>query len=607
VALYATLVRGVGFRLTWDERVCLSALLGALTYGVFSCKVGQFSPYDLLLPFLTIFLAYGARGEGVLFALAIGLGTGDAAGVCTAISCYVAVMIFKNHSRYLAAGACVLAYATAGGLLGTLSVLGLGTVSVGALIFVLIPKRKMARALAALGMMGEDRALRGLVNRNRADVKERIRQIAGAFYAAHTISVYTAEEESEVDVTERLCAELEARFCKGCPSKKGCNKLLGGSAKDALMPMVSAAVKNGRATVLDLPAFLTGNCMRVDKLVDLTGEIVREHKGAISIKRTQAATQRVVSSVMDGVGKMLDEIADSLGISLGFDPSVETRIADELNYLGVPAQSVAVYGDGDNERVSLVLRERDADRHAVVKAAQKITGRPMRVVDVRDGEIGRKEVWLAPTPKYEVIVGRACTAHGDEPSGDTFTATRLPDGRCLFAIVDGMGTGRRADEESVGLVAMVESFLRAGFSGDVVLPVVNKMMLLGNGERFQTLDLVVLDTASGTADFAKLGACQSVVRSGDKIRVIEGSALPVGVLEDAMPCIRQEKLVEGETVVMFSDGLIDTIGATAVYEKILSLGPINPQTVCDELVARAKAQGAKDDVSVVAFRIFATY
>ena len=604
VAMYAVLVRGVGYRLSADEKVCLAIMVGALTFGVKALEVGGITPYYAACAAACVYVAYAFSGEGVIFAFAMGVAGGDTTSVCAVVAWFMAAYVFSKHSRIMASAALVISDVLVTALTGGVAPIRLICVAVGALVVCLIPSRVMADAVAFFGTLSEAHAARSLVNRNRADVKDKIKGVSAALSQAEALCGEEPASEDLDEVKVSLCAELEARFCDGCPGKRGCHKLLGGSAMPVLSGVVDSALCTGRATVLDLPPYLTGSCARVDALTDTVNGLIGAYKGRLAVKRNAGATRRLVASVMTGMAKMMDEIAESLGVSLGFDADRETKMADELNYVGVATDGISVYGEGRGIKVCVVTRESDESKPSLVRAVGKTVGLPMCVTDRKELDGGRSEVWLAPAPTYEVVLGCASAGLVEGACGDTTSATRLSDGRCLIALSDGMGAGRRADEQSAGLLAIVERFMRAGFSSESVLPVVNKLMLLGGTESFQTLDLAIVDTVSGNADVIKMGACESLLVRAGEVKVIEGAALPVGILDEVHAHVDRVRLAEGDVLVTFSDGLIDTLGAEDVRRRVAEGAGLNPQTLCEGLVARAKSVGLKDDVSVMATRIF---
>ena len=177
IALYATLVRGVGYRLSADEKVCLAILLGALTYGAFCCNVGEITPYYLLSAVALLVAVFAFDEGGVTFALAMGVAGTTAASTCALVASFVACLTFKKHSRLLAAMSVPVTDTLVACLTGTAGVVRVASVTLGALAFLLVPKAKMARVLNYFGTFGESHAVRSLVNRNRSDIRQRSRAL----------------------------------------------------------------------------------------------------------------------------------------------------------------------------------------------------------------------------------------------------------------------------------------------------------------------------------------------------------------------------------------------------------------------------------------------
>ena len=87
------------------------------------------------------------------------------------------------------------------------------------------------------------------------------------------------------------------------------------------------------------------------------------------------------------------------------------------------------------------------------------------------------------------------------------------------------------------------------------------------------------------------------------MQIIDSKALPLGIVEEATPQVNRQLLSVGEMVVMFSDGIMDTLTLAGVKHIVNTLATLNPQQICDEIINQAKAMGLKDDSSVVVFRL----
>jgi stage II sporulation protein E len=122
-------------------------------------------------------------------------------------------------------------------------------------------------------------------------------------------------------------------------------------------------------------------------------------------------------------------------------------------------------------------------------------------------------------------------------------------------------------------------------------------------DSFNALDMCVVDLELGTADFIKQGGVQSIIKRLDGIQVVDSNTLPLGIVEEAIPQVRRQMLSVGEMVVMFTDGIMDTLTLSGIKHIVDTLSTLNPQQICDEIINQAKALGLKDDSSVVVFRL----
>lgn len=167
-----------------------------------------------------------------------------------------------------------------------------------------------------------------------------------------------------------------------------------------------------------------------------------------------------------------------------------------------------------------------------------------------------------------------------------------------------MGSGEKASKASRDAVNMIEGFYRAGFDDNIILSLVNKLLKISLDESFTTLDIAVIDTESGGLDVIKLGSASSFIVRKDNIEVLSCSLPPAGILDGVQPLTCKYQLFDGDMLVMMSDGVYDALENRGVTEVIDELGTVNPQILADELLARAKKNGAEDDCTVLAMRIF---
>ncbi|MDD3411966.1 MAG: SpoIIE family protein phosphatase, partial [Eubacteriales bacterium] len=146
---------------------------------------------------------------------------------------------------------------------------------------------------------------------------------------------------------------------------------------------------------------------------------------------------------------------------------------------------------------------------------------------------------LEEQPLYNVELGVATLCAGQSGtwdqssvSGDSLAVKHLRGGRYLLALSDGMGHGEKAHQESSGTLDLLMLALEAGYTRRQAIASVNGMMIFAtDDDRFATVDLFDLDLWTGEIRNEKLGAAPSFVVRGNYIKRIEGSSLPLGILE----------------------------------------------------------------------------
>ncbi|MGE5673209.1 MAG: SpoIIE family protein phosphatase [Mycobacterium leprae] len=216
----------------------------------------------------------------------------------------------------------------------------------------------------------------------------------------------------------------------------------------------------------------------------------------------------------------------------------------------------------------------------------------------------------APTVKVESGVARL-PKRGGQTSGDSYMSLPLMGNRYLMALSDGMGAGSGAASESRQALQLLQELLNAGFATDLAVNTVNSVLLLRDQEEsFATLDLCLVDMATGKAEFVKIGAAPTFIKRGPDITMVKQSSVPVGIINrvDFEPEFRS--LVPGDTIVMITDGIWDVSMDDLDKERWLlnHLGRMvgtNPEEMAESILARAQelTSRARDDMSVLVARI----
>ncbi|MGW2083951.1 ATP-binding SpoIIE family protein phosphatase [Streptomyces sp. NPDC001880] len=200
------------------------------------------------------------------------------------------------------------------------------------------------------------------------------------------------------------------------------------------------------------------------------------------------------------------------------------------------------------------------------------------------------------------------TGGGLQVGGDWYDMIPLPNGRIALVIGDVQGHDVRA----AGLMGQLRIALRAyaseGHRPDAVLSRASRFLsgltdTYGSGKatepRFATCLYAEVDPESGTLDIARAGHPDPVVTTADgtaMIRQTEGG-LPLGVEEDADYPTSRLTLEPGETIMLCTDGLIET-GGHDLFSGWYRLRPVLEQHTTDlEKLADALVQAVHGPTS----------
>ena len=231
-------------------------------------------------------------------------------------------------------------------------------------------------------------------------------------------------------------------------------------------------------------------------------------------------------------------------------------------------------------------------------------GKPMTIA-----ERERAHVRLTEMPLMMVEAGAAsrCIA-GADICGDTFSLGQLQDGRFVAALSDGMGHGNQAALESRQAVELLRMCLDAGYDRAQTLTAVNGMMLLaGQGERFTTVDLFLLDLWTGKASLDKLGAAGSYLMQAEGLSLLGGDALPLGILENVESGEKLMQLHQGDTLILLSDGVEDAYENRQAMEETIrdALTLETAQDAANAILTGAQSgdSAPADDQTVLVLRL----
>lgn len=210
--------------------------------------------------------------------------------------------------------------------------------------------------------------------------------------------------------------------------------------------------------------------------------------------------------------------------------------------------------------------------------------------------------------RFCVLTGAARAIKELEPvSGDNYSIMESEKGKMTVMLSDGMGSGEKACSDSEMVLDLMEKFLEAGYSYGMAVNLVNGSLIArGDEENVSTLDICELDLYRGTCEFCKIGAAPSYLKRAHMVEQISAKTMPMGVFRGVDTEVVKRELMDGDYIVMVSDGVLDAIEEYAYGEDLCQIiGGIelqSPKEIAQALlqyVIRRSRGNIRDDMTVV--------
>jgi serine phosphatase RsbU (regulator of sigma subunit) len=149
-----------------------------------------------------------------------------------------------------------------------------------------------------------------------------------------------------------------------------------------------------------------------------------------------------------------------------------------------------------------------------------------------------------------------------EVGGDFFDYFWLNDQKTRFGIAIGDVSGKAMKAAMIAVMSsgMISSKANASFSPREALTGLNRPLFAKTNEQTYTaLWLAALDVASKTFTYSNAGFLDPLYKSGGSVRLVEstGARLPLGALQDTVYEEGSLRIMKGDVLVLFTDGVTE--------------------------------------------------
>lgn len=318
------------------------------------------------------------------------------------------------------------------------------------------------------------------------------------------------------------------------------------------------------------------------------------------------------------VGNIIEGFTNQLERAVPMRKTITSAIISELSELNVSVKNLVLVKNQD-ERFEVYLTAKVGRGKLVLASAvrdivSKEIGMEMELKDESRNIVSRnyEMICLRQRPSYSCSTAvRRLSRYENDVSGDDFYVGDLTDSQKLIILADGMGNGKEAAGDSGFLIETIEELLTAGFDKETSVKIVNTYLADRNkGERFSTLDMLILDLHTGYGRIFKQGASTTFVKRGEWIELIKSTSLPMGIIDGAVCESCRKKFYHNDIIVMVSDGVLESIvfenKEDYLKELLLEFKDQTAEEIAAAIVDEIRGVSGnrlKDDASVIVIKV----
>ncbi|MCI8780062.1 MAG: SpoIIE family protein phosphatase [Lachnospiraceae bacterium] len=607
-----------------NEEVISLVMLGAFgVLGLPDIIIAEISVILTVTYFLTLIMGYCyGTGTGAI-AGAIG---GCVLAVCGWESSMIGIMALmgicagmlrEQGKLLLCASFFLMAFAL--GSVVNQSMIGMGElegIAIAGGVFLLIPEKFLGKIQVHAGSWQDNWESEKL----QKLMKYKLKDFSNSF---QNLSSSMAKESQEGELmnpkdARKMMEIMSNNICSRCENCENCRGQIA-LMRPEMFGTLALAQEQGQIVLEQMPVEFTRECIHQERFLSEANQNIHIANMAMGFQNKMAQNQRVIARQMREVGEIVDELAEKLPNVQKLPADLQERIIKELRKRRVTVSEIAFYEKYDGRLEVHVKGRTWRGRYVTTKevgemisdliGCKVIPCEECRKVFPREEE----EFIFEECAKLTAITGISrLPKAGEEVSGDTFSCMYLPSGELLMALSDGMGSGDDACEESEQVIELLEQMTEAGFSESSSLRLINSIyMSKEDSHNFATADIAVLNLYKRSCQFVKCGASTTYLYHQGEVERIEGEALPIGVMDEMEPYMRNTGIAAGDYVIMMTDGVADSFLEEQECLEILLWecfeDRLNPQDIADRLLDEAMARWnmePEDDMSVMVVKVY---
>lgn len=583
-------------RMRMDDLLCCLVLAAVMLSGAGRVAVGPVNIGFTLCGFAILLCASvtgctSAVCTGLISGISLALcGHPDSYVVCYAFSGIVCGLFYGRKRPVLCIAYLLCCVFTSYAVRFSLDIPFLLSALASCLAFLCIPRRSVTTAYTLVRRLSPD----------ASDNEAAYAQFTRAQWTANLLRLSQLLPEVRLPLPndDEQLEHIRERMCSGCDRQMECWQTRTEETQSLLREYFLQG--NRAARIPDCPHLAAWPSLALDCE---RSEHQRSLRCAYAM-REREATRTHLSAIAQAMSRISKE-----GAACDRD---DDMLLGEAAYLlrRMRISGRLIYALRVNQHISIALRyepqitrQRQLERYC--EELSRALNTPLHIANHSKDMILIEET---PPLMVECYHLSASAGNGHGANGDSVLLRSIPGGMELCMLSDGMGHGENAHEESEKTLELLSLCVDSGYTIPSALDAINCIMLSStDGEQYATVDLCVCDLWHGHITLDKLGACPSILISGEHMRVLESSALPLGILPSVKSSTHTLTVSDGDLLIQFTDGLSDACGGMRQLENQVQLLMHDrlqraPEAICSALISAAMRRSGgvpKDDMTVL--------
>ncbi len=559
-----------------DEAICIVFCLCA-----FVISAVDIAPFDIdlgivLASFFTMAFAYlfGSLvgcSAGIIMGLCISLGGGSIYVMGTMAVCgFISGLVNKQYRIFL-----VLVYIVSNALLTlyingssfTILPIQSSIIAGGALILIPVKVVDYFKELF-LSSVNKSKQEKYYYEKYNELARNKIHNVSKLFFnISELFSMGEMAPKCDLDMGN-IIEQVSEHSCKGCERFDTCWKENFYDTYALFETMVDTYNKSGDCQKIKLPCL---NKPGVEKSID---KVLKNIDCQAKLEKKIEESKDLVSKQLYGVGDVLSRLDTDLTKDVEFKRDIERNIKEDLILRDIPVFDVCVLEVSGVLKCEVVLSSSVGTmnyKSKIEKTVSSYCKKNMCIEDYHLSTNDKKKSTLIISEVKPLKVSTYIAQYSKEDiCGDNYKISYISDNQYMMCLSDGMGSGKKAGEQSRSCLTLLEDFFKAGFDKEIIFDTVNKLLVLKNIEdMFTTVDLCMVNLVRKKAMLTKIGAVPSFIFHKDKgTSIIYDNSLPMGILNEIEPKEFSRDIQDGDVLIMMTDGVFDKLGGMDNIQNI---------------------------------------